>query len=125
MKTRTSFVANSSSSSFIVAIKSNIEQCSHCGRRDMDLIELIEKIHYLNNDTALNSSDTVETIHYINEHYNKELYEELVPEISKYLEAEEWNVIMFDMSRHDEITRFALDNLLASKNAEILYSSGD
>ena len=43
MKTRTGFVSNSSSSSFIVAVKKS-DKCPHCGRTDPDFIDLIETI---------------------------------------------------------------------------------
>ncbi len=41
MKLRRGFVSNSSSASFIIEIK-GIEKCSHCGRSDMNIIDLIE-----------------------------------------------------------------------------------
>ncbi|GAF80422.1 unnamed protein product, partial [marine sediment metagenome] len=41
MKQRNGFVSNSSSSSFIIAIKKQPEACQHCGRSDLDFIQLI------------------------------------------------------------------------------------
>jgi len=42
MKTRTGFVSNSSSSSYIVGINTVPEPCPHCGRGGTDLVKLLE-----------------------------------------------------------------------------------
>jgi hypothetical protein len=42
MKIRGGFVSNSSSSSFIVAVKPT-NKCPHCGRSDFDLFDLIDQ----------------------------------------------------------------------------------
>lgn len=44
MKIRSGFVSNSSSSSYIIAINSNGEPCNKCGRKDLDIIELINTV---------------------------------------------------------------------------------
>jgi len=41
VKTRNGFVSNSSSSSFIIAIKSG-DVCPHCGRKDPDILDLMK-----------------------------------------------------------------------------------
>lgn len=42
MKVRQGFVSNSSSSSFVIAIKQQATQpCQHCGRQDPDFLELL------------------------------------------------------------------------------------
>jgi hypothetical protein len=43
MKVRTGFVSNSSSASFVVAVKQT-EKCPHCGRSDVDFLDLVEQI---------------------------------------------------------------------------------
>ena len=43
MKSRDSFVSNSSSTSFILAFKNN-PKCKHCGRSDPDLADLMEAL---------------------------------------------------------------------------------
>ena len=43
MKLRTGFVSNSSSASFVVAVKQG-EKCPHCGRSDVDFLDLVEQI---------------------------------------------------------------------------------
>jgi len=53
MKTRNRFVSNSSSSSFIIAIKSG-DVCLHCGRKDPDILDFM-KNGSLMSDTAISS----------------------------------------------------------------------
>jgi len=53
MKTRNGFVSNSSSSSFIIAIKSG-DVCPHCGRKDPDILDFM-KNGSLMSDTAIGS----------------------------------------------------------------------
>jgi hypothetical protein len=44
MKSRSSFVSNSSSSSFIVAMKKSInEPCEKCGRKPINIVSIIEQ----------------------------------------------------------------------------------
>ena len=50
MKAREGFVSNSSSTSFIVAVRKDINACPHCGRKDPDILELIEQMSYTNDD---------------------------------------------------------------------------
>jgi len=42
MKTRTGFVSNSSSSSFVVRINSEPDCCAVCGRKDQDVVQIFQ-----------------------------------------------------------------------------------
>ena len=49
MKTRNGFVSNSSSSSFVIAVKESVP-CKHCGRKDPDILDLLDNSHYTHSD---------------------------------------------------------------------------
>jgi hypothetical protein len=70
MKTRHGFVSNSSSSSFIVAINQQ-NACPHCGRRDVNLIDILKNQSCENDDTRYIGDKT-----YILEQLNSELHNE-------------------------------------------------
>jgi len=42
MKIRNSFVSNSSSSSYVIIVHDNNEPCEHCGRKDLDFLEVLD-----------------------------------------------------------------------------------
>ncbi len=53
MKIRNGFVSNSSSSSFIISVKKTSEPCPACGRKDIDILDLIEKISGIDDETNI------------------------------------------------------------------------
>jgi len=109
MKTRNSFVGNSSSSSFIIAFKKN-EKCKCCGRSDPDLIQLLESMRDRDcDDTKLIATGFDNVIEYIRHeifdwHSDKEKkIVELMNKVGKFMaDNQDWNFIACSISYHDE-----------------------
>lgn len=78
MKTRNGFVSNSSSSSFIIEVLRPTETCSHCGIKELDIVDLIKKHSSHRNpwpdDTHVSPLSKEELIEELEE--EKECYEE-------------------------------------------------
>ena len=61
MKTRSGFVSNSSSSSFIIAFdEGKFGHCPHCGRKDVSILDLVERANADDHDTQVEWSDATE-----------------------------------------------------------------
>jgi sarcosine oxidase delta subunit len=126
MKTRNGFVSNSSSSSFIIAIKQTNVPCPHCGRRDPNFLDMVEKSSDWD-DNRIDARETEETLKYIEDNekgwVEAEEYKKIEDGLSKYKNNKEWNIVDITLSNHDATLRGALDNLVKSGNAEIIWES--
>jgi hypothetical protein len=68
MKIRQGFVSNSSSSSFIIELLEENQVCSHCGRKDPDLVDMIERGNgWCSDDTHMSMYDKEEVLKWIEE----------------------------------------------------------
>ncbi len=127
MKTRNGFVSNSSSSSFIIALKSNNNPCPTCGRKDLDFLDMIKKVNPYSDDNKVDAVGEEEILHYYKReafYYDDNSINELKAKMDKYSDKE-WKLAAISISYHDEILRQMKDNLVSSGNMEIIRGIGD
>jgi hypothetical protein len=101
MKIRNGFVSNSSSSSFLIAIKSTNEACPCCGRKDLDanaFLELIRNSH--NEDNVVNASGDGINDYITHNIINNYYYES---EEQKKAEKERYQNLLNDYTNKDYI----------------------
>ena len=121
MKIRSGFVSNSSSSSFVIGFNMN-EPCPHCGRKDPDIISLIE------NASDRNDDNNVEVLGFdkVMEYLEGNAYPYGVPEIddvrSYHVTHPNDTVAIVNISYHDETLRKVLYD---SKSVHIIVENGE
>lgn len=120
MKIRYGFISNSSSASFIIAYKENIS-CPHCGRKDPDILDMINDKESYDNNYEVYSTNKHEIINEINDFYldDKDKLLSSIKNINEKIES----IAYIKISQHDEF----LHNVIFNKKGSIrvLYSSND
>ena len=127
MKTRSGFVSNSSSSSFIIAYKkADKTPCPTCGRCDTDnFIDLVRRVD--DGDTSIDAEGlegVVERLRGCLEWESEEGKKEtrtLIKEVKK-LVKEDWEVADISVSYHNETLK---DLLYNSNNIKILKGESE
>ena len=115
MKIRQGFVSNSSSSSFIVAFKDS-EPCKACGRKNLNIADLIERSSDYYDDNHVRANGKKEVLEYV----LKEGWPEdkkLIDDIKKL--SDDYSVVYVSVSYHDATLR----GLIHSPGFEILYTN--
>lgn len=126
MKTRFGFISNSSSSSYIVAIKflKTSEKCPYCGRSDPNPQNFLEALERSNNyDNQVNA---VGVDNIIKERFEYNYLEGSLGKFREILEKynnDEFIIADIDISYHDEITKNIFNNMKASGDIIVIDDS--
>jgi len=116
MKTRIGFVSNSSSASFVVALKTEEKPCAHCGRSDPNFLDIVEAIGARfggdSECTQLHERGSENLRRYVERQINedewrddteKKQWKEIV-EFTEKAEKKGYTVARIEISYHDEVT---------------------
>ena len=122
MKIRLGFVSNSSSSSFVVAIKKKINECPHCGRSDPNILDAIRQKSNSWGDTELEGVGLDAILEYADEvgKYNHMQAEKIKKSISVF-DNDEWELAAFSISYHDEVLNAIFKNAKAAGTIVSIY----
>jgi len=127
MKIRNGFVSNSSSSSFIVAIKKEPNKCEHCGRSDPNILDAIrQKGNCWGEETeieAVGTDNVLEFVEEIGEYNGGEYTREIKANINPY-DNEDWELAAFYISYRDEVLKEMIENAKISGSIVILHEDG-
>jgi len=133
MKIRNGFISNSSSTSFVVAYKKAESAAGLC--RDLDLHKVMEYASFqsLNDETDVHAWKKKEIIdkfmmtwlddNYIDKNERPSI-REVLSEIEE-IDESEWNLLMFDLSYHDEVTSKILKIMERDGDIKVLFKRND
>jgi hypothetical protein len=134
MKTRQGFVSNSSSSSFVIALRPDSDVCPHCGRSDPNFMDIVEAIGARSDgceQTEMHARGMEQLRNWVHRHVMEEKWEteenklewQKVLKVAEKAVAKGYEVAHIEVSYHDEATRDMFHDLLARKKLYLLWNS--
>ena len=124
MKTRNGFVSNSSSTSFIIAVKKS-PPCTKCGRSDPDFISILKTVTEgdYSDQTHFESDDVDGIVKELKEYdYPNSGRSELIKKILAHKDNPEYKVAQIQISYHDSLYNDMLQAGIKSGNIIQLYT---
>jgi hypothetical protein len=124
MKIREKFVSNSSSTSFIIAFKDS-QPCSHCGRKDPNIIKLIEATEVYSDSNRVEAMGIDDVKKFIDNYFDKEYKgtAEIIKSVDNYKFKKDWGLAAIRISNHNDEIRAIIDNGISSGNIVCLHDS--
>ena len=126
MKQRNGFVSNSSSSSFVIAIKKSAnEPCPHCGRSDPNILGVIENQERQDEDTFIVGTGIGDALAFadrLSKYGVNTETERLKKEIAEL--GEDWGFAVFQVSYRDTFLEILLQNEEKAGTIKCLYQEG-
>jgi hypothetical protein len=138
MKRRAGLVSNSSSSSYIIAIKRGLksEECPTCGHKNPDLLDTLSSSDHeetyvevkggdLLSQLVEDINDTKRMIHNCGNAPTLWMLEDLkkgqeILEEVETIDKNNWIIAMIEISNHDERSRELFDSLRKTENMKII-----
>lgn len=131
MKIRNGFVSNSSSSSYVIAIKVTNEACPHCGRKDPDFLDVIDRAEGYDSDRShVNAKGIENVIEYWKTDkaswFDEDGCKEILKKLEKYkYDVTDWTVADIQICYHDDTLKTIFNNMRSSGNLKVIYDAGD
>ena len=126
MKTRSGFVSNSSSSSFVLALRKT-NPCPHCGRSDPNFLDMIRTRGAEISDDNMVTSEGIEKVLADVKSYLVDPNEltQMRTALKLYSDDEIWVVASISLSNHDEVLVKLMDELIKNGNAVKIWGETD
>ena len=125
MKTRNSLISNSSSTSFVLAIKDG--SCECCKKSNHDLIDLLDIMTIYTRDTEydrtkIHATKKDEIIKYLRlESFNDDEFAQCVDKLNNI--SSNYELIAFDIDDHDPVWRNMVDGMIETQSAILIWRS--